>query len=69
MDKLEPPPAFSFDRNVYHSWKLWLKHLVFYLAAPEKDTRGDKIKNFIFLTCTGQKGKEIYEAFTFKPGD
>ena len=60
MDKLEPPQAFSFDGNVSHSWKLWLKHFDFYLAATEKDTKGDKI---------GQKGREIYGTFTFEPGD
>ena len=69
MDKLEPPQAFSFDGNVSHSWKLWLKHFDFYLAATEKDTKGDKIKTSIFLTCIGQKGREIYETFTFEPGD
>ena len=48
MDKLEPPQAFSFDGNVSHSWKLWLKHFDFYLAATEKDTKGDKIKTSFF---------------------
>ena len=69
MDKLEPPQAFSFDGNVSHSWKLWLKHFDFYLAATEKDTKGDKIKTSIFLTCIGQRGREIYETFTYEPGD
>ena len=69
MGKLEPPQAFSFGDNVSHSWKLWLKHYDFYLAATEKDTEGDKIKTSIFLTCIGQKGREIYETFTFEPGD
>ena len=50
MDKLESPQAFSFDSNVSHSWKLWLKHFDFYLAVTEKDTKGDKIKTSIFLT-------------------
>ena len=59
MDKLEPPQAFSFDSNVSHSWKLWLKHFDFYLAATEKDTKGDKIKTSIFLTCIVQKGREM----------
>ena len=63
MDKLEPPQAFSFDGNVSHSWKLWLKHFDFYLAATEKDTKGDKIKTSIFLTYISQKGREIYETF------
>ena len=39
------------------------------MAATEKDTKGDKIKTSIFLTCIGQKGREIYETFTFEPGD
>ena len=37
IGKLEPPQAFSFDGNVSHSCKLWLKHFDFYLAAIEKD--------------------------------
>ena len=36
MDKSEPPQAFSFDDNVSHSWKLWLRHFDFILAATEK---------------------------------
>ena len=63
MVKLEPPQTFSFDDNVSHSWKLWLKHFDFYLAATETDTKSDKIKTSIFLTCIGQKGREIYETF------
>ena len=51
------------------SWKLWLKRFDFYLAATEKDTKGDKIKTSIFLTCIVQKGREKYETFTFEPGD
>ena len=31
--------------------------------------KGDKIKTFICLTCIGQKGREIYETFTFEPGN
>ena len=68
MEKLEHSQAFSFDCNVSHSWKLQLKHFDFYLPATEKDTKDDKIKTFIFLTCIGQKGREIYETFTFEPG-
>ena len=55
MDKLYPFQAFSFDGNVSQSWKLWLKHFDFYLAATEKDAKGDKVKTSIFLTCIGQK--------------
>ena len=69
MDKVKPAQAFSFDDNVSYSWKLWLKHFDFHLAATEKDTKNDKIKTSIFLTCIGQKGRQIYETFTFEPGD
>ena len=69
MDKLEPPQAFPFGSNVSGSWKLWLKHFDFYFAAAEKDTKGDKIKTSIFLTYIGQNGKDIFETFTFEPGD
>ena len=69
MDKLEPPQAFSSDGNVSYIWNFWLKHFDFYLAATEKDTKRDKIKTYIFLWCIGQKGRKIYETFTFEPDD
>ena len=68
MDNLEPPQAFSFESNISHNWKIWIKHFDFYLAATEKDTKGDKIQTSTFLTCIGQKGRKIYETFTFEPG-
>ena len=49
MYKVEPHQAFSYDGNVSHSWKLWLEHFDFVLAATEKDSKGDKIKTSIFL--------------------
>ena len=48
MDKLELSQAFSFNSNVSHSWKL---------AQTEKDTKSDKIKTSMFLTCIDQKRK------------
>ena len=64
MDKLEPPQVFSFDGNVSHTWRLCLKHFGFYLAAVEKDTKGDKIKTSIFLTCIGQNKKKYMRLLT-----
>ena len=72
MDKLEPPQAFSCDGNVSQSWKLWLTNFDFYLTLKKnkkKETKGDKIKISIFLTCSGQNEREINETFTFEPGD
>ena len=39
------------------------------MVATEKDTKGYKINNSIFLPCIGQKGREIYETYTFEAGD
>ena len=69
MDKLEPPQHFLFEGNVSHTWKLWLKQFCFYLTATEEDNKDDKIKTSMLLTCIGQKGREIYETFTFNSAD
>ena len=70
MDRLEPLQSFPFEGNVFQGWKLWLKHLEFYLTATEKDRNNDKVKTSVLLTCIGQKGREIYETFNFdNPGD
>ena len=66
MDKLRPPPPFSFEGNVSHGWKTWQKHFQFFLTATESDSKSDKIKTSILLTCIGPKGRDIYETFTFK---
>ena len=66
MDKLRPPPPFSFEGNVSQGWKIWQKHFQFFLTATESDTKSDKIKTSILLTCIGPKGRDIYETFTFE---
>ena len=66
MDKLRPPPPFSFEGNVSHGWKIRQKHFQFFLTATESDTKSDKIKTSILLPCIGQKGRDIYETFTFE---
>ena len=52
-----------------HTWKLWLKQFRFHLTATKKEYKDDKIKTSLLLTCTGQKGREIYETFTFDSAD
>ena len=69
MDKLETPQHFSFKGNVSHTWKFWLKQYHFYFTATVKNNKDDKIKTSLLLTCTGQKGREIYETFTFDSAD
>ena len=65
MDKLEPPSPFSFDGNVSHGWKKWSKHFDFFLTGTESDTKSDKVKTSILLSCIGPKGRDIYETFHF----
>ena len=65
MDNLRPPPPFSFEGNLSHAWKVWEKHFNFFLTATESDSKSDKVKTSILLTCIGSKGREIYETFAF----
>ena len=41
------------------------KHFNFFLTATESDSKSDKVKTSILLTCIGSKGREIYETFAF----
>ena len=65
MEKLKPPTEFNFEGNLNHGWKVWSKHFDFYMCATESDQKSDKIKTSILLSTIGQKGREIYETFTF----
>ncbi len=66
MEKLRPPPPFSFEGNVSEGWKIWQKHFQFFATATESDTKSDKIKTSILLTCIGPKDRDVYEIFTFE---
>jgi len=65
MECLKPPGPLSFKSNVAQTWKTWCKAFNFYLVATESDTKSDKIKTSILLTCIGDRGWEIYETFEF----
>ena len=66
MEKFEAPKALLFEsNNLSGEWKKWKKHFEFYLAATEADTKSDKIKSSILLSCIGEKGREIFETFEF----
>ena len=68
MEGFSPPDTLSFESdNLSANWKRWKKDLNFYLAATEKDSKGDKVKSSILLHCIGQKGREIYNTFIFEP--
>ena len=68
MEGFSPPDTLSFESdNLSANWKRWKKDLNFYLAATEKDLKGDKVKSSILLHCIGQKGREIYNTFIFEP--
>ncbi|CAB4018481.1 Hypothetical predicted protein [Paramuricea clavata] len=63
---LSPPSPFAFEGNLAESWKQWQKALDFYLTATESDSKSDKVKTSILLTCIGEKGREIYDTFEFE---
>ena len=63
---LSPPSPFTFEGNLAESWKQWQKALDFYLTATESDSKSDKVKTSILLTCIGEKGREIYDTFEFE---
>ena len=66
MEKFEAPKSLLFEsNNLLGEWKKWKKHFEFYLAATEADTKSDKIKSSILLSCIGEKGREIFETFEF----
>ena len=65
MERLKPPGPLSFEGNVAQTWKTWSKAFDFNLVATESDTKSDKIKTSILLTCIGERGREIYETFEF----
>ena len=66
MDKLDPPSSLNFDENLAEQWKIWRQELELYLTATESDTKSDKIKTSILLTCIGKRGREIYNTFTWE---
>ena len=69
MERLKPPSALSFGENIDHEWKIWTKQFSFYLTATESDSKSDKTKTCILLSCIGSKGREIYETFDFDTND
>ena len=68
MEGFNPPDTLSFESDHLSSnWKRWKQDLSFYLAATEKDSKGEKVKSSILLHCIGHKVREIYNAFIFEP--
>ena len=65
MDKIEPPKPLLLEGNVSENWRRWRHEFELYLTATERDGKSDKIKSSILLTCIGEKGREIYDTFTF----
>ena len=50
---------------VSQGWKLWLKHVEFYLTATEKDGKIDKVKTSLLLTCIGKKPEKSMKLLTW----
>ena len=70
MDKLPPPGSLNFDAgNLSQAWKTWRQHFELFLAATESDRKSNKIRSSILLTCSGSRGREIYNTFEFEGED
>ena len=70
MERLRPPSSFNFDDdNLPRAWKAWRKHFEFFLVATETDTKSEKVKTAMLLSCIGDQGREIYDTFTFASDD
>eukprot|EP00112_Aurelia_sp_Birch-Aquarium-sp1_P017827 Seg4172.1 transcript_id=Seg4172.1/GoldUCD/mRNA.D3Y31 product="hypothetical protein" protein_id=Seg4172.1/GoldUCD/D3Y31 len=39
------------------------------MVATESDAKSDKVQTSILLTCIGQKGRDVYNTFTFETAD
>ena len=65
MDKIEPLQVFLFVDNASHSCKLWLKNFYFSFGCNGKRYLGWQNNNFHFANIIDQKGREIYESFTY----
>ena len=69
MEKFNPPSQLTFDGNLREHWKLWKQELEFYMVATETDSKDDKVKSSILLTCIGPQGREVYNTLTFRTGE
>ena len=69
MEKFTPPGPLSFEGNIADKWKKWRQEFEFFLVATESDAKSDKIKSSILLACIGQRGRDIYNTFTFTSAD
>ena len=57
--------SLHFEGNLSEKWKTWKSGFDFYMCATVSDQKSDRIKASILLTCTGERGREIYETFDF----
>ena len=69
MEKFTAPGPLSFEGNIADKWKKWRQEFEFFLVATESDAKSDKIKSSILLICIGQRGRDIYNTFTFTSAD
>ena len=44
----------------------WKEHFEFFLVANEADGKAEKVKTAMLLSCNGDRGREIFDTFTFE---
>ena len=51
--------------NLSQAWKRWKSEFDFFMIATESESKSEKVKSSILLTCIGEKVCEIYSTLTF----
>ena len=65
MDRLTPPKPLIVEGNLVENWKLWKQDFTLYLATTEYTGKSNQVKSSLLLHYIGEKGREIYNNFTF----
>ena len=69
MDKFTPPGSLNFAGNLAENCCKWRQEFDFFMVATESDAKSDKVQTSILLMCIGQKGRDVYNTFTFTTPD
>ena len=69
MNKLELLKRSHLAAMYLIAGNFYSNTLIFIWLPRKRIPKGVKIKTSILLTYIGQKGREIYETFTYEPGD
>ena len=64
-DRLTPPKPLIVEGNLVENWKRWKQDFTLYPTATEYTRKPNQVKSSLLVHCIGEKGREIYNNFTF----